>query len=121
MNNKNTMQVTRSLAMSSMVIGEMICIAGDDIGKDIVLDSDRMVSVGRDAAVCDYVLTSPVISRKHLDVKYVGSLGRYLLIDQSSNGTFQANGERMQKGKEYYLSSGDMVMLGDKNQVYRFR
>lgn len=120
-NNKNTMQVTRSLAMSEELSGDMICIKGQAIGSRISLQSDRTILIGRDPSVCNYVIRDLKISRKHLKITYVGALNSYRVVDCSSNGTFLRGGFRLQNDQEYYLSPGEELQLGGSETIYKLR
>ena len=120
-NNAETMQVTRSLAMSSDLHGAMVCIGLTDIGKMLTLESDRTVTVGRDPGMCEYVLADAKISRKHLEITYVGALNKYRVVDLSSNGTLLANGTRLIRKQEYYLGPRTELYLGSKKNLFKLQ
>lgn len=120
-NNAETMQVTRSLAMASDAQGAMVCIGGTDIGKIQTLKSDQMVTVGREPGVCEYVLSDGKISRKHLEITYIGALNKYLVVDRSSNGTLLGNGTRLIRHQEYYLSPRTELYLGSKKNLFKLQ
>lgn len=120
-NDAHSMQVTRSLAMSSELSGAMVCVRGSAIGQMVMLKSDRKLNVGRDPSCCNYVITDARVSRKHLEITYVGTLNKYLVVDYSSNGTYIQNGRRLNKGQEYYLSPRTEMWLGSENTIYKLR
>ncbi len=121
-NNIHTMEVTRSLAMSAEPVqGAMICVRGDTIGKMITLQNDRRIVVGRDPVVCNLVLSDLKVSRKHLEITYLGTINKYRVVDYSSNGTFLRNGCRLKKNQEYYLEPMTELRLGSEKVVYKLR
>lgn len=120
-NDRVSMQVTKSLALSSELTGAMVCIRGQAIGSLLSLPGDRKMTIGRDPNVCNYVISDSKVSRKHLDITYVGTLNKYLVVDYSSNGTFLQDGTRLQNNMEYYLSPGAELQLGTGNNIYKLR
>lgn len=120
-NNSHTMQVTRSLAMSAELSGAMICIRGASVGSMIPLPSDKRIIIGRDSSVCNHVVPGLKVSRKHLEITYIGSLKKYLVIDYSSNGTFIGNNERLKKNQEYYLQPMTELKLGNGENIYKLK
>ncbi|MCI5884255.1 MAG: FHA domain-containing protein [Clostridiales bacterium] len=120
-NDIHTMSVTRSLAMSAASEGALICIRGDNIGTMVTLPSDKDIYVGRDATRCQYILTNSKISRIHCCFTYVGTINQYRVIDQSTNGTFLENGERLISGREYYLLPSTKLYIGNENNLFQLR
>ncbi len=121
MNCVPTMQVTKSLAMSSEASGGLICIRGSHLGQMIPLPGDKVFIFGRDATVCAYVLNDIQVSRKHCEITYVPALNQYRVVDLSSNGTFLGDGTRLERGKEYYLPSATELYMGNGDNLYKFR
>lgn len=120
-NDVNTMSVTRSLALSAAPSGGLVCIGGAQIGTMVTLLSDKTVYVGRDAAKCQHVITDAKVSRVHISITYVGTINQYRVVDQSKNGTFLENGERLIKGQEYYLKPMTKLYIANENNVYQLR
>lgn len=120
-NDARSMQVTRSLAMYGELSGAMICVRGDAIGSMVSLKSDRKLIVGRDKTYCNYVVTDQKVSRKHLEITYIGTLNKYLVVDYSSNGTFLQNGVQLKKKQEYYLPPRTELWLGSSDTIYKLR
>lgn len=120
-NDARSMEVTRSLAMYSELPGAMICVRGNAIGSMISLKSDRKLIVGRDKTYCNYIVTDQKVSRKHLEITYIGALNKYLVVDCSSNGTFLQNGAQLKKNQEYYLPPRTELWLGSSDTVYKLR
>lgn len=120
-NDAHSMQVTKSLAMSSELSGAMICVRGASIGSMVLLKSDRKLIIGRDPSCCNYVVSDSKVSRKHLEITYIGALNKYLVVDCSSNGTFIRNGIRLHKNQECYLPPRTELWIGSSNTVYKLR
>ncbi|MCI8963658.1 MAG: FHA domain-containing protein [Eubacterium sp.] len=121
LNTRETMQVTRSLALSSEVAGGLICIRGNHIGHMIPLPGDKTVVFGRDPAVCQVVLDDGQVSRKHCQITYIASLMQYRIMDLSKNGTFFGDGTRLKQGKEYYVKPAAEIYMGNGDNLYKFR
>ncbi len=121
-NDVNTMQVTRSLALSGEgAQGAMICVKGDAIGQMLALPNDRKIVVGRDPSICDLTLSNPKVSRKHLEITYIDMLKKYRVLDYSTNGTFISNQIRLRKNHEYYLEPATELWLGSGETRYKLR
>ena len=120
-NDIRTMSVTKSLALSQDKNGGLICIRGTHIGKFIPLPNDEIITLGRDATQCNYAIVDSQVSRKHCEITYVGALNKYRVVDYSKNGTFLGDGRRLEKGKEYYLTSTEELYLGNEDNLYKFR
>lgn len=120
-NNMLTMQVTKSLALSQDKSGGLICIRGTHIGKFIPLPSDKKVILGRDAVQCTYAIVDSQVSRKHCEITYIGGMNKYRVIDFSKNGTYLGSGLRLEKNREYYLSSAEEIYLGNEDNLYKLR
>ena len=119
MNNVETMRVTKSLAMSSEVTGALICIRGEMAGQMLSLPCDKKMLIGRDSDVCSFVLSDIKVSRKHLEISYIGTVNKYKVTDFSKNGTYLGDGTRLQKNKEYYLPPMTELRLGSSDNIYK--
>ncbi|MCM1245135.1 MAG: FHA domain-containing protein [Roseburia sp.] len=120
-NTRATMQVTRSLAMSSEPSGGLICIRGKHIGHMIVLPADKVMVFGRDPGECNVVMDDNLISRRHCQITYIASIDQYRIMDCSKNGTFLGDGTRLQSGKEYYVKPTTEIYMGNRNNLYKFK
>lgn len=118
-NNVTTMRVTRSLALSEEKEGGLICMRGEQMGRRISLPCDENVVLGRDATACACAIRDAQVSRKHCVIAYIPAMNQYRVTDNSKNGTFLGNGERLENGREYYLSSGEELYLGNKNNLFK--
>lgn len=120
-NTRATMQVTRSLALSSEPSGGLICIRGRQLGHMISLPADRIMTFGRDPAECNIVLNDSLVSRKHCQITYIAALEQYRIMDFSKNGTFLGDGTRLQSGKEYHVKPATEIYLGSSDNLYKLR
>lgn len=120
-NTRETMQVTRSLALSSEPSGGLICIRGSQLGHMISLPADRIMTFGRDPAECNIVLHDSLVSRLHCQITYIAAMEKYRIVDFSKNGTFWGDGTRLQSGKEYYVKSATEIYLGNSDNLYKLR
>jgi class 3 adenylate cyclase len=76
------------------------------LGREYVLDDSRKeITMGR-ADENDLVVRGPLISRLHARIE--SARDRFLLIDQSTNGTFVTN----QEGKESFVRRDSLVLQG---------
>ncbi|MDH5765983.1 MAG: adenylate/guanylate cyclase domain-containing protein [Gammaproteobacteria bacterium] len=80
----------------------------------VLAESDMPVTIGR-GANADITINAPLASRIHVKVDY--NRGKFVLVDQSTNGTFI----KLNDGKEVYLrreelplSSRGAISLGEK-------
>lgn len=121
MNDMSTMQVTRSLAMSSEASGGLICIRGDHLGQMIPLPGDKIFTLGRDETMCTYVLHDMQVSRRHCEISFIPALNQYRVRDLSTNGTFLGDGSRLEQGKEYYLPPATELYMGNGDNLYKLR
>jgi adenylate cyclase len=65
-----------------------------------------VISIGRDAR-CDFVIKSKSVSRLHAKIEF--RRGKFVIIDQSTNGTIVKNSD----GKEVYLRREELPLMGN--------
>jgi hypothetical protein len=85
---------------------------------------DRRLSFGRDPAQCGILFPYEAgeISRMHCTLRYINESRLFILEDHgSSNGTFLANGERLQPDIRYELRAGDRFSLSGNAHVFEVR
>jgi hypothetical protein len=74
--------------------------------------ADNMeIALGRSAQHSHVVIPDLNISRVHCLIRYDGSANRFLIRDQSSNGTYGSDGRRFAKGVAQPLSPGEEFYL----------
>jgi hypothetical protein len=82
---------------------------------------NRRLSFGRDPAQCVILFPNEAgeISRMHCTIRFVKESRLFILEDHgSSNGTFLANGERLEPGKQYELHSGQRFSLSGREHLF---
>ena len=76
------------------------------LGREFVLDdAKKEVTMGR-AEENDIVIQGTLISRLHAKIE--ASRDKFLLVDQSTNGTFVTN----QEGKEAFVRRDSVILQG---------
>ena len=87
--------------------------SGEDAGREVALDDERPVVLGRQRG-SDIVLRDPRVSRRHAELRPLAG-GRALLRDLgSANGTW-VGGERV---AEAVLAGGEELRLGDVRMAF---
>lgn len=84
----------------------------------------RRLSFGRDPAQCSILFPYEAgeISRMHCTLRFKEESRIFFLEDHhSSNGTFLANGERLQPGLSYELRAGDRFSLSGHAHLFEVR
>lgn len=101
--------------------GSVMCLSGDYQGGSFPVKYGQELLIGKDPAICNIVidLKYKTISRKHVGIEFDPQNQVYKVTDYSSNGTFVANGERLQNQQPTYLKKGTVINLG--NSEYSFR
>ena len=96
-------------------------LTGVQSGVEIPLGREH-IAFGRDPSQCSvvYPLEQKGISRRHCEVYFDRKLKKYMLLDQSSEGTF-IYGQRMAKGRPLELKDGAKFYLAETSQMFEFR
>lgn len=102
--------------------GRMEIVSGNEKGREIrfVSTSDNEYTFGRKtgSGPGHFQLRNPTVSREHAVMRYVN--GRWRIRNQSSTNPLTINGVRADSpGKEYTLSDGDRVEMGEIAFLYR--
>ena len=76
------------------------------LDKELSLKTESpVISIGRDAR-CDFVINSKSVSRLHAKIEF--RRGKFVIIDQSTNGTIVKSSD----GKEVYLRREELPLMG---------
>ncbi|MDE6760068.1 MAG: LytTR family transcriptional regulator DNA-binding domain-containing protein [Lachnospiraceae bacterium] len=110
-------RITHSLALNQKRAGAIVFIKGKLLGAIIRIQSDKEIMVGRDAAKADIVISNPVISRVHCTITYHSETGGYMVCDYSRNGIYRENGQQLPKNKSVWIQTGDILCLGNEENV----
>ncbi len=96
-------------------------ISGMYAGRSITLSRGEVV-FGRNQAVCNLLFPddTPGISRRHCTLSCDGQ-AVWLSDDNSSNGTFLGNGERLQPGLKVQMKPGQRFCLASTQTMFELR
>lgn len=82
----------------------------------------RQIRIGRDPGTSDLVYIQPdSISRNHCSVSYDYHKRVFILVDNSTNGTFLFPQKRLLKGKPVELESGTRFYISDPSEQFELR
>ncbi len=111
---RNTMSVTKSLAMTRDVYGTIIGVNGCLFGQYIRMNPGDRFLLGRDPSQCDVVLNNQKVSAVHLQLIYDGRKGVYRATNKSrSNGTvLVSEAKKLADDVEVELKPGAHLFLG---------
>ena len=87
----------------------------DDSGPQLYLMTQDEISIGRggnDIAVNVALYTNDEVSREHLRLRRDPALGRFLIVDHSTNGTW-VNGKRLARGVEESMPSRSEINVAE--------
>jgi serine/threonine protein kinase len=76
-------------------------LGGRQAGAKWALPKDMEVLIGRSRQESNIMVDSPNVSRVHCRLRFAANEGVFYLCDQSSNGTYLANGRRLEKERLY--------------------
>ena len=100
--------------------GLLIGVSGAYAGARIPVHDGETLVIGRDPRVCNIVLGSLSTSRKHCAITYDEYNNTYTVTDYSSNGVFDKNGNRLEKGWKDLMRIGDEIRIANTVEVFRF-
>ena len=94
-------------------------IAGYFAGKTIEFVEGQII-IGRDPRLAQliYPQNNTDISRKHCTIRFDEKTYKFIVEDHSSNGTFLSSNQRLEAGKQYYISAGDRFYLAKPMEVF---
>jgi predicted component of type VI protein secretion system len=113
----NTLQPVR---LTSTVVGTMVGLTGMYKYATITAREGESLVVGRDAVFAHLVIDvdAEKVSRKHCEVRFLSDDKGWQVTDFSTNGTFLADGRRLEKDKPTRLPSGTEIALGTKGNRF---
>ncbi|GFP75487.1 trypsin-like peptidase domain-containing protein [Clostridium fungisolvens] len=98
-------------------------VSGYYQNKSFSLMKGKLV-IGRDYNVCSVVYPADTagISSVHCEVNYDADSNKCVLVDRGSTyGTFLSNGEKLMKGRPYYLGPHDSFYLASPANKFEIR
>ena len=93
-------------------------ISGEFAGSQFNLNAGEEIAIGRDPRRANIVSTNNAISGLHCRIRFDERTGKYIVIDQSTNGTY-VNNERLAPEKGVYVNRGSIVKLADGAMLIR--
>ena len=101
--------------------GTIKVLAGSMRGAEIPIRDGETLWIGKDAKSCNVVFDPSFthISRMHCSVTYNAQSDRYIVVDESTNGTYLENGTRLPKHERRPLSPGTTLRLAKDGNCVR--
>ncbi len=97
-----------------------LCITtGQNAGNRWTVNANTDIKIGRMPDDCNIVVTDTGVSRHHCTVRYDEMKRCFCLQDYSSNGTYLADGKRLEKEKIYYLFNNDVFYLSSRSCTFK--
>lgn len=97
--------------------GKLYGVEGEFKGADLTLQAGETLVIGRDSSVCNLVVNSDQVSRKHVTLEFDGSI--FFLTDHSTNGTYDLERGPFKKECRTAVGSGTYIQLGTRGDIFR--
>ena len=101
-----------------MAHGALVCTKGSMQGAEINILDGEMVTIGRDGAASNLVLSDRDISRRHCTVQFNASENCYYVTDYSSLGTRMNGTLQLDREVPTRCSRGTRIILGQGNNEF---
>lgn len=98
--------------------GALLCTRGNLNGARVPIADHEMITIGRDGASCNLVLSDMDISRRHCTVQFVSGENCYYVTDYSSLGVKLNGFETLQKNVPTKCQRGSRILLGNGNNEF---
>ncbi len=97
--------------------GKLYGVEGEFKGADLTIQPGESLVIGRNSSVCNLVVNSEQVSRKHLTLEFDGTL--FYLTDHSTNGTYDLERGPFIKERRTAVASGTYIQLGTRGDIFR--
>ena len=77
------------------------------------------VFLGRSSQLCQIVVNTADISRKHICLCYHAAQHTFVITDYSANGTYNTDGERLIANTSIEVPDGSVFYIGNKQTSFR--
>ncbi|MEI3375347.1 MAG: FHA domain-containing protein [Coprococcus catus] len=77
------------------------------------------VFLGRSSQLCQIVVNTADISRKHICLCYHAAQHTFVITDYSVNGTYNTEGERLIANTSIEVPDGSVFYIGNKQTSFR--
>lgn len=101
-----------------MAHGALVCTKGSMQGAEINILDGEMVTIGRDGAASNLVLSDRDISRRHCTVQFNASENCYYVTDYSSLGTRMNGTVQLDREVPTRCSRGTRIILGQGSNEF---
>ena len=98
--------------------GAIVCTKGSMQGAEINILDGEMVTIGRDGAASNLVLSDRDISRRHCTVQFNAAENCYYVTDYSSLGTRMNGTVQLDREVPTRCSRGTRIILGQGNNEF---
>ncbi len=88
-------------------------------GATFTIEDGETLTFGRDPAICHVVFETSNISRAHCTIRYSAAENSYYVKDTSRNGTYYADGIRMQPQREMPVTAGEKIYLDNQKEEFK--
>lgn len=99
--------------------GSVNCIAGAYVGASYKIDSGEEIIIGRDPSLSHIVIDDGKVSKRHVIIRYDGTIDAYYVTDVSTNGVYLMNGQRLEAGKSTVLQRGTQIRVGHSENIFK--
>jgi hypothetical protein len=102
-----------SARILTTAVGWIVGMSGMYAGVEFPIESGEEIVIGRDAALSHIVVNidAEKVSRQHVGISVDESTGMYTVVDYSSNGTYENNGNRLASNTPVGLEPGSLIYL----------
>lgn len=88
-------------------------------GATFTIEDGETLTFGRDPSICHVVFETSNISRAHCTIRYSAAENSYYVKDTSRNGTYYADGIRMQPQREMPVTAGEKIYLDNPKEMFK--
>ena len=99
--------------------GSVVCIAGAYVGASYKVDSGEEIIIGREPSMSHIVIDDAKVSKRHVIIRYDGTIDAYYVTDVSTNGVYLMNGQRLEAGKGTVLQRGTQIRVGQSEKIFK--
>lgn len=99
--------------------GTIFFLSGPLTNRSFPLPAYTNVFLGRSSQLCQIVVNTADISRKHICLCYHAAQHTFVITDYSANGTYNTDGERLIANASIEVPDGSVFYIGDKQTSFR--
>ena len=99
--------------------GTLFFLSGPLTNQSFPLPAYTNVFLGRSSQLCQIVVNTADISRKHICLCYHAAQHTFVITDYSVNGTYNTEGERLIANTSIEVPDGSVFYIGNKQTSFR--